>query len=70
MVFNFENDLKGTTDSDKIDRIMEEITDWKITEFTLADTTLTRGYKHFCVSLTGLQCSFKVKFLCQSMIAF
>jgi len=41
MVFNFENDLKGTTDSDKIDRIMEEITDWKITEFTLADTNFT-----------------------------
>ena len=35
VVFNFDDDLKGTTDSDKIDRIMDEITDWKITEFAL-----------------------------------
>ena len=33
MVFNFDDELKGTTDSDKIDRIMDEITDWKIAEF-------------------------------------
>ena len=41
MVFNFKDDLKGTTDSDKIDRIMEEITDWKITEITPVDNNFT-----------------------------
>lgn len=41
MVFNFENDLKGTTDSDKIDRIMGEITDWRITEITPVDNNFT-----------------------------
>lgn len=34
VVFNFDNALKGTTDSDKIDRIMDEITDWKIADIS------------------------------------
>ncbi|AMQ04511.1 YycH family regulatory protein [Sporosarcina psychrophila] len=41
MVFNFDDALKGTTDSDKIDRIMEEITDWKITEITTVEENFT-----------------------------
>ncbi len=32
VVFNFDNELKGTTDSDKIDRIMDEISEWKIAD--------------------------------------
>jgi len=41
MVFNFEGNLKGTTDSDKIDRMMEEITDWRITEIVPEDNNFT-----------------------------
>ena len=32
VVFNFEDELKGTTDSDKIDRIMDEVTAWEIAD--------------------------------------
>nr|WP_255551276.1 two-component system activity regulator YycH [Sporosarcina sp. E16_8] len=33
VVFNFDDELKGTTDSDKINRIMDEITEWEIADF-------------------------------------
>ncbi len=46
IVFNFDDELKGTTDSDKIDRIMDEITDWKIAEFaSVQDNFDDRGSK-------------------------
>jgi len=41
VVFNFDDALKGTTDSDKIDRIMNEITDWKIADITPVDENFT-----------------------------
>ncbi|KAA0948823.1 hypothetical protein FQ087_17725 [Sporosarcina sp. ANT_H38] len=37
VVFNFEDSLKGTTDSDKINRIIDEIKDWKIAEIAPKD---------------------------------
>ena len=58
MVFNFEEDLKGTTDSDEIDHIMDEIKDWKITDFALVDDNFDcRGIeRHCCENLTSLHC--------------
>jgi regulatory protein YycH of two-component signal transduction system YycFG len=35
VVFNFGEDLKGTTDSDKIDRIMDEVIGWEMADFAL-----------------------------------
>ncbi|WP_186671917.1 YycH family regulatory protein [Sporosarcina sp. BP05] len=41
VLFNFDDVLKGTTDSDKIDRIMDKITDWKIADITPVDENFT-----------------------------
>jgi len=41
LLFNFEEGMKGTTDSDALDESIEAMKKWKITDVTLADAEFT-----------------------------